>query len=325
MSRIAVFDIGTVTCRLGVFEVENQRLVKTVYKDLEICNLGMGTDASSLLNEEALERVLECITRFVRLASEFSPDACICTLTSAARDARNSEKLLCTLRNLGIQPQVIPGSIEGMLTFLGVAQNFPGVKIVVMDSGGGSTEMCFGSMCADRLDIDWVHSFDIGARRITERFFKKDCARLDKDYIHALNASKAIFKHDEFKLDPQAYRLIGVGGTTTTLSAIDNKLDVYDPQVVHLSRLSLERIEQLGLYLNAMDTKARTQIPGLQPQRADVIVGGICTVQACMESFNYHEMIVSESDILCGLAIVADSTYKFGENVVEWNAQLFNI
>ena len=326
MSRIAVFDIGTVTCRLGIFDIEEHHILNTVEKDLEICNLGMGVDSSNMLDESSITRVLECMKRFTALASDCGVDACICTLTSAARDADNASDLLEGLSALGISPQVISGDLEARLSFLGVAQDFVNETIAVMDSGGGSTELCIGTLKSDNvLEIEWVHSYNVGARRLTDRFFHANLCSPNKQRLEALKQAIAIYKQHVPSMDVSRVKLVGVGGTATTLSAIDQHMDVYDPSLIHLSKIPISQIEDMGEWLCGMSSRERESVSGLQPKRAEVIVGGICAVEGLMQVFDFEELWVSESDILCGLAIIADSSLKYEENVVEWYPQLFNL
>ncbi len=325
MSTIAVFDIGTVTCRLRIFRVANQKIVEVVHKDLEICNLGKGVDATGVLSESAIESTLLCIKRFANKVRATNVDTCVCTLTSAARDASNSKRLLDGLRKLGIQPQIIEGNLEGKLTFLGVAQDFYGQRICVMDSGGGSTELCVGALTDEGLSIDWIHSYNLGARRLTDRFFNADASGSEETIKKALENAKSIIDSNRCPMSLREMRLVGVGGTVTTISAINLGLKTYDSNLVHLSEIDLGLIRDMGSTLNALDIETRSRIPGLQKQRASVIVGGICAVQSIMEAYGVNKLTVSESDILCGLAIVADSTYKYEKNVVKCKPQLFNL
>ncbi len=326
MSRVAVFDIGTVTCRLGIFDVLDGAISSVVLKDLEICNLGSNVDAQGNLEEDSIDRVLSCMDGFVKQAIEHRADVCICTLTSAARDASNSSVLLSGLEKLGIIPQIITGDLEARLSFLGVAQDFPNQTIAVMDSGGGSTELCVGTLKGGTtLDIQWVHSYNVGARRLTERFFDDSAIQDEDARMKALQEARGIYSECMAPLDLSDVRLVGVGGTATTLCAIDKGMEVYNPLLVHLSCLSLDKIDQLGKWLSSLSVIERSEVKGLQPKRAEIIVGGVCSVEALMQVYNFNMLTISENDILCGLAIVADSSFNYEKNVVEWNAQLFKL
>ena len=151
MGRVAVIDIGTVTCRLGVADVAGGR-VERCAKTSTICNLGEGVAETGRLSEAACARVLACVDQALAQARAAGVPIACCTLTSAARDAENSAVLLDGLRARGVVPEVIPGEVEGSLTFLGVAQDFRGQRIMVADNGGGSTEIAVGTLAADGGD-----------------------------------------------------------------------------------------------------------------------------------------------------------------------------
>ena len=156
MTRVACIDIGTVTARLAVADVEGGRVSLT---------------RTGLIAEAAAVRVLACVDSYLAAARQARAPRICCTLTSAARDAANSDALLAELAARGLHAQVIPGEVEGSLTFLGVAQDFADREILVADNGGGSTEIAVGSMGAERgLALDRVRSVDVGCRRMTEKF-----------------------------------------------------------------------------------------------------------------------------------------------------------
>lgn len=170
--KVAAIDLGTVSSRLVLAQVEGGAIVESS-KHTEITDLGEGVDATGRFCEAAVERVLAACRMFVDEARAFGA-ACICTTcTSAARDASNAALLLDGLRELGLEPQVIPGEVEARLTFFGVAHDFAGERIIVADSGGGSTELATGVYAPERgvFALEGTRSLDIGCRRVTERFF----------------------------------------------------------------------------------------------------------------------------------------------------------
>jgi len=170
--KVAAIDLGTVSSRLVLAQVEDGAIVESS-KHTEITDLGEGVDATGRFCEAAVERVLAACRMFVDEARAFGA-ACICTTcTSAARDASNAALLLDGLRELGLEPQVIPGEVEARLTFFGVAHDFAGERIIVADSGGGSTELATGVYAPERgvFALEGTRSLDIGCRRVTERFF----------------------------------------------------------------------------------------------------------------------------------------------------------
>lgn len=333
MTRVACVDIGTVTARLAVADVEGGRVTR-LSKRSEICNLGEGVDASGRLSEGAMRRVLDCVRRYVGIAGQAGVRGICCTLTSAARDAENAGVVEGGLRSLGLSPETIPGQVEGMLTFLGVAQDFPGRRILVADNGGGSTELALGSLDEDgRLDLDFVQSIDVGCRRVTERFLSgaplpsaEDLAR-----AHAFAADAfapavregclgATGTEDAAENAPEA--LVVCGGTVTSLIAMDAALVPYDPARVHLARLSRERVGELEARLAKLTVEERAQLPGLQPKRASVILGGAVAVAELMAQTGFSELRASESDLLFGLAITAAAELEGAPSPVPWRPEI---
>ena len=329
MTRLACIDIGTVTARLAVADVEDGRVVRLA-KHSEICNLGQDVDATGRLNEEAMARVIACVRGYVVSAREAGATAACCTLTSAARDAENSAALVGQLTALGLEPLVIPGQVEGALTFLGVVRDFPGQTILVADNGGGSTELACGRVRDDgTLDLRFVRSIDVGCRRVTEKFLTPS----GPDAPEALAAAHefaaaafgpavregALFSADAACAAPDAPAMLVVtGGTVTTLVAVEKALVPYDPSQVHLATLSRETLERLEARLAALTVEERAALPGIQPKRAAVIVGGVVAVGELMRQTGFSELTVSESDLLFGLATVADAALRGTGSPVGW-------
>ena len=173
--RYGALDIGTVTCRLLVADVEDGRIID-VDKEYAITDLGVGVDATGRLSEAAIERVLACVDRYLEVLARYdAPEhpvrRLIAMATSASRDAENGPEFAARLAERGVTLAVIPGSREAQLTFLGASSDFPDEKLLVVDIGGGSTEVVAGSFGTDPVAS---RSFDIGCRRVTERFFHDD-------------------------------------------------------------------------------------------------------------------------------------------------------
>ena len=173
--RYGALDIGTVTCRLLVADVEDGRIID-VDKEYAITDLGVGVDATGRLSEAAIERVLACVDRYLEVLARYdTPEhpvrRLIAMATSASRDAANGPEFAARLAERGITLAVIPGSREAQLTFLGASSDFPGENLLVVDIGGGSTEVVAGRFGEDPVAS---HSFNIGCRRVTERFFHDD-------------------------------------------------------------------------------------------------------------------------------------------------------
>ena len=210
--RVAAIDIGTVSSRLSLAEVAGGRVL-AARKHTEITDLGQGVDATGRFAADAVARVVEACRVFVGEARAFGAEAVSTTLTSAARDAANAEELLGPLRELGLIPQVIPGEVEARLTFYGVAHDFPGERIAVADSGGGSTEIAVGSYLPESgvLELERVQSLDIGCRRVTDRFLAGD-PPCGADILRAGRWAAEQFEAYWCDLPDRPERLVAVAG-----------------------------------------------------------------------------------------------------------------
>ena len=332
MTRVACIDIGTVTARLAVADVAAGRVVRLI-KHSQICNLGEGVDQTGRLSQGAMERVHACVRGYVALAREARAPAVCCTLTSAARDASNARELGGALASLGLEPVVIPGEVEGALTFLGVTQDLPGQRALVADNGGGSTELAFGELRDGALDLRFVRSVDVGCRRVTERFLQgadppapEALARAHEFVagelapVVAKGGLRAAGSEGASVAAPEV--LAVCGGTVTSLVAIELGLEPYDSSRVHLAELTLAQVEALEARLAALPLAEREKLPGLQAKRAPVMVGGAVIVSELLRQTGFDRLRASESDLLFGLAISAAATLEGRETPTGWKPAL---
>ena len=347
---LAAIDIGTVTARLALAQVEDGRVIRMA-KYTEIVNLGEGVDTTKRLLPEAIHRCVGCVSSYVDYARKEGAEAVVCTLTSAARDAENAPDLGMGLASLGLEPMIIPGEIEGALTFLGVSHDFENHRILVADSGGGSTELVVGTLAGQpaaqdagqsagqpaaqgagqqlggqqlgghQLDINFVESVDLGCRRLTERFnlSSDHPSTEDIDGAHKMAAqmmSEAIGRAQQQCAAPEL--LVGVGGTATSLIAVRDHLDPYDPAKVHLNHISLDEVLQIEGLLASKTLKEREDITGLQAKRAPVMLAGTILLAELMKNSGFKHLAVSESDLLFGLVITAAAVHQGKQSPVIW-------
>lgn len=330
---LAAIDIGTVTARLALAQVEDGRVIRMA-KYTEIVNLGEGVDTTKRLLPEAIHRCVGCVSSYVDHARKEGAEAVVCTLTSAARDAENTPDLGMGLASLGLEPMIIPGEIEGALTFLGVSHDFENHRILVADSGGGSTELVVGTLAGQpvtqgagqqlegqQLDINFVESVELGCRRLTERFnlSSDHPSTEDIDGAHTMAAqmmSEAIGRAQQQCAVPEL--LVGVGGTATSLIAVRDHLDPYDPSKVHLNHISLGEVSQIEGLLASKTLKEREDITGLQAKRAPVMLAGTILLAELMKNSGFKHLVVSESDLLFGLAITAAAVHQGKQSPVIW-------
>lgn len=335
---LAAIDIGTVTARLALAQVEDGRVIRMA-KYTEIVNLGEGVDTAKRLLPVAIHRCVGCVSSYVDHARKEGAEAVVCTLTSAARDAENAPDLGMGLASLGLEPMIIPGEIEGALTFLGVSHDFENHRILVADSGGGSTELVVGTLAGQpaaqgagqqlggqqlegqQLDINFVESVELGCRRLTERFnlSSDHPSAEDIDGAHTMASqmmSEAIGRAQQQCAAPEL--LVGVGGTATSLIAIRDHLDPYDPSKVHLNHISLDEVLQIEGLLASKTLKEREAITGLQAKRAPVMLAGTILLAELMKNSGFKHLVVSESDLLFGLVITAAAVHQGKQSPVIW-------
>ena len=330
---LAAIDIGTVTARLALAQVEDGRVIRMA-KYTEIVNLGEGVDTTKRLLPEAIHRCVGCVSSYVDYARKEGAEAVVCTLTSAARDAENAPDLGMGLASLGLEPMIIPGEIEGALTFLGVSHDFENHRILVADSGGGSTELVVGTLVGQaaaqgagqqlggqQLDINFVESVELGCRRLTERFnlSSDHPSAEDIEGAHKMAAqmmSEAIVRAQQQSAAPEL--LVGVGGTATSLIAVRDRLDPYDPAKVHLNHISLDEVLQIEGLLASKTLKEREDITGLQAKRAPVMLAGTILLAELMKNSSFKHLVVSESDLLFGLVITAAAVHQGKQSPVIW-------
>ena len=330
---LAAIDIGTVTARLALAQVEDGRVIRMA-KYTQIVNLGEGVDKAKRLLPEAIHRCVGCVSSYVDHARKEGAEAVVCTLTSAARDAENAPDLGMGLASLGLESMIIPGEIEGALTFLGVSHDFENHRILVADSGGGSTELVVGTLAGQsaaqsagqqlegqQLDINFVESVELGCRRLTERFnlSSDHPSAEDIDGAHTMAAkmmSGAIGRAQQQCAAPEL--LVGVGGTATSLIAIRDHLDPYDPSKVHLNHISLDEVLQIEGLLASKTLKEREDITGLQAKRAPVMLAGTILLAELMKNSGFKHLVVSESDLLFGLVVTAAAVHQGKQSPVIW-------
>lgn len=324
MGRVACIDIGTVTCRLAVADVQGGR-VRRLHKRSTIVDVGEDLTRTGVICAAAQQRLMACIDGYLEETRGMEAPAICCTLTSAARDAANSDELLAQLASRGLDAQVIPGEVEGSLTLLGVCQDFPGRLVLVADNGGGSTELALGRLDAEGLDVRAIRSVDVGCRRVTERFLQAGDPPSPDDVAaaHAFAAEPFVQTVRDLGLrEAGAERLVVTGGTVTSLVAIQARLVPYDSSYVHLHELTRDAVDAIEAQLASLTVAERAALPGLQPKRARVILGGAIAVAELMRATGFDRLTVSESDLLYGLALTVDAVCMDVPSPVSWKPNL---
>ncbi len=324
--RVAAVDCGTNSLRLLVADVDCDRAeLADVARRMEIVRLGQGVDQTGRLAPEALARTTGVLRDYADVIADTMAGAVRMVATSATRDASNTAEFTRQVKEiLGVAPEVLTGSEEAALSFTGATAelavalgpaHFRGPFLVV-DIGGGSTEFVLGQATAggrEKAGESAVQaiSVDIGCVRMTERHLRSDppsgaeLAAATADIDAALDAVTGAVPVR------QARMLIGLAGSVTTVAGIAMGLPAYDPARIHHARVSAADVHKVTRSLLAQTRAARAAIAVMHPGRVDVIGGGALILDRIMQRFGFGEVLVSEHDILDGIAwsLAADSRY----------------
>jgi exopolyphosphatase/guanosine-5'-triphosphate,3'-diphosphate pyrophosphatase len=313
MAALAALDLGTNSTRVLIAQPRPGGGLDTLERENTITRLGQGVDGSARLAPEAIERTVACVRSYRGLLEQHDVDLSPgsgqvrIAATSAARDAANRDELFDAVEDVvGNRPELLSGSEEGRLSFQGATRELdPALgPFLVVDIGGGSSEFIAGRSTADGPEIEGVLSTDVGCVRLTEQFIEHDPPRPEElsAAISVVDAHLEDVMRD-LPTAGAANTLVGVAGTITTVAAVELGLIAYDRDKIHHFRLSRAATEDVFRTLATESREDRIHNPGLEEARADVIVGGMCALVAVYRKLGFDELVVSESDILDGLAL----------------------
>lgn len=310
MPRVAAIDCGTNSIRLLVADVDpaTGELID-LERTMEIVRLGQGVDRTGQFAPEALERTFAACREYARMIKGHGAERIGFVATSASRDASNRDLFVQGVQDiLGVTPEVITGGLEAEFSFTGATRelagrtDLPGPYLVV-DIGGGSTEFVVG----DRDGVQAARSVDVGCVRMTERHLTRDGVVTDppeQGQIDAIRADVEAALDTVSQTVPltAARTLVGLAGSVNTIGAIALGLEAYDGKAIHHSRVSRERVAEITHDLLTSTHAERAAIPVMHPGRVDVIASGALVLLAIMERTGAQEVVVSEHDILDGIA-----------------------
>lgn len=312
--RVAAIDVGTHTLRLVVGAVEGGKIVR-ITSGRSVTRLGKNLRATSLLDQESIERSITTLVSFKALSDACGAGEIFAVGTSALREALNSAEFLrSVLDHTGISIRVISGQEEADLTLKGIRGGMSDVKHpavgkeLVVDIGGGSTEWV---LCDEQCERG---SLPTGAVKLSEQFICHDppheteLSEMEKAISECI--SKSLLGNLLRGLPeapagsgPRALPFIATGGTATTLAAVDMELEQYDGDRVHLHRITLPRLRGMFDRLAALPVGERRRVRGIEAERADIIIAGAALMVTFMEQVAAPEVIISDFGILEGLLL----------------------
>jgi exopolyphosphatase/guanosine-5'-triphosphate,3'-diphosphate pyrophosphatase len=311
MTRVAAIDCGTNSIRLLVADVPDAGAHTDLLRRMEVVRLGQGVDATGRLSVDAIERTRKVLAEYAGQARDLGAAAVRMAATSATRDAANRQDFEdMVVSTLGQTPDVITGREEAELSFLGATASLdaaarahgaapPHPPFLVVDIGGGSTEFVLG----DGGGVRAARSVDIGCVRMTERHLHGDpptpeeIRRAEDDIRAALHQVTAEVPVGE------AASLVGLAGSVTTVAALALGLPAYDADAIHGSRIGVDAVRAVTADLLAATRERRAAMAVMHPGRVDVIGAGALVLRVLMDQFGMDEVVVSEHDILDGIAL----------------------
>ncbi|MFH8346282.1 exopolyphosphatase [Streptomyces sp. NPDC018045] len=309
MKRVAAIDCGTNSIRLLVAGLDPATgELKDLDRRMTIVRLGQGVDRTGRLAPEALERTFAACREYAAIIEELGAETVRFVATSASRDAENRDDFVRGVVDiLGVEPEVITGDQEAEFSFTGATRELTGRSghakpYLVVDIGGGSTEFVLGEG-----GVRAARSVDIGCVRMTERHLVRDGEIIDPPGAEQIRAIEADIDRalDEaaatVPLDETA-TLVGLAGSVTTVAAIALELREYDSAAIHHSRIPLAKVREITERLLTATHEQRATIPAMHPGRVDVIGAGALVLRSVMERVGAAEVVVSEHDILDGIA-----------------------
>jgi len=299
MSQVAVIDCGTNSIRLLIAEISGSNF-KEVIRTMEIVRLGQGVDENKAFHPDAINRTLLAVKSFKEIIDKNKVDKIRFCATSATRDATNRNIFIDGVRDiLNVQVEVIPGEEEAALSFTGATYQLDqgSGPFLVVDIGGGSTEFVYG----DKKVIS-AKSVNIGCVRMSERHLTNQPPTMDQIASAIVDIDIAITQAAVSVPINSAKSLIAVAGTATTVAAAALDLSKYDRDLIHLSKISADKVHKVAQMFQSMNKSEISALPYMHEGRVDVITAGSLVLSRVMAATGAVEFVASESDILDGMA-----------------------
>jgi exopolyphosphatase / guanosine-5'-triphosphate,3'-diphosphate pyrophosphatase len=301
VTRVAAIDCGTNSLRLLVADLDGEGGQRDLDRSMEIVRLGQDVDRTGRFQPDALRRTFAALETYAQRIDEFGAQRVRMVATSATRDAANRAEFVAGVtRLLGVTPEVISGDEEARLSFVGATRGLPdglAVPYLVVDIGGGSTELVLGSTA-----VSSARSVDVGCVRLLERHLSSDPPTAAEVVAARVDVEAALDLVGETVPLETAGSLIGLAGSVTTVGAIHLGLPAYDASAIHHTRVPAAAVREISERLLAMTHAERAAIPVMHPGRADVIAAGALILWSVVDRTGVEEVLVSEHDILDGIA-----------------------
>ena len=295
--HMAVIDIGTNSTRMLIFRDDDGQLIR-VNKSVRYTRMGQDVNKTGRLHPDAQKRNYEALEEFKSIAEDYAVKGFYLFGTSAMRDAQNAEDYVAFIKEkLGFDIEIIAGEEEAELGFVGVSQCFD-EKILIFDIGGGSTELIYG----EKNEIKKMMSINLGCVRCTEEYLITDPPTLQE--LERLNERiySEFQERTENFLPEKPYKLIGIGGTATSLSTIKQELKTYDSEMIHKSMITKAELEAMIDKLAGQTIQERKTIVGLEAKRADIILAGALLLLNILKITGEDSFMVCDYDNLEGAA-----------------------
>jgi exopolyphosphatase / guanosine-5'-triphosphate,3'-diphosphate pyrophosphatase len=296
--KYAVMDIGTNNTRMAVFDVTEAEKPAIILERDTITRLGENLRKTGVLSAAAMERTLAVLADYKKICDAAGATRFTVAGTAAMRAASNSDVFIEKARGIGLAIEIIPGELEAELSFRGVVfgMDAPPERLLVIDVGGGSTEFAYG----ERGLLSWAESVPMGAVVATEKYFRHDPPAADEiaaldEFVAAAVRERVLPRY------PGGCALAGVAGTVSTLAMIDLDLRSFEPAKVHGHILTSENLRAITKRLLEMTTAERAAIPGMEPQRADIIHAGAAILDRAAALLGGGPMLTSLRDLRHGL------------------------
>ena len=297
--RVAAIDCGTNSLRLLIADIDRNNF-REITREMLVVRLGQGVDQNKAFAPEAIERTLAGVRQYSDLIRSKGVERIRFCATSATRDATNRDLFIEGVREiLGVAPEVIPGTQEAELSFIGATKELGIVQapFLVVDIGGGSTEFVLGTQ-----GVTAAASVNVGCVRMSERHLTSQPPTAVQLIRATQDIDSAIMSAGEVVAFREAQTLIAVAGTATTVAAAALGLDQYDRYAIHLSRISAERVHEVSAMFAGMTRDQIAALGYMHPGRVDVITSGALVLSRVMTLTGAEGFVASESDILDGIA-----------------------